>query len=123
MLGAPPHSLFLSLQGSRGAKGYKVSVGVGMRLLPQGVPSDLCEPLLGLCTLQGEKGKRGIDGVDGMKVSQRGGRAGDLVAARRAGDISCPAPGPVDPKPPGRVQTTILVGLSWEGVDEPERES
>lgn len=64
-----PLTPLLSLQGSRGPKGYKVSVAWARVLPGASVRLGLTR---GLCASQGEKGKRGVDGMDGMKVSPPG---------------------------------------------------
>lgn len=97
--------------------------GRGCVFCPRRVLSDLPEPFFGLCASQGEKGKRGIDGVDGMKVTPPGGRAGTRGWRERQMVFPAKPQAPGDPKPRGQVQTIVLVGLSWEGLDGPERTS
>lgn len=60
--------LSFPLQGSRGAKGAKVSLCFCTIFLWEAL--GIWESLHGPCSLfQGEKGRRGIDGIDGMKVN------------------------------------------------------
>lgn len=66
--GLPPSSSLPVSAGLQGTQGLQGKCGRGLCAAP-GEGSDPHLTLSGLCTLQGEKGKRGIDGVDGMKVT------------------------------------------------------